>query len=335
MTANAPLSPLLRLPVELTTMITSQCDLPSLITLRKTCRAFYLHANAVLLSDQRSLALHYVTNPDEFWSVLGETRSVVGGFGALSFLLRDKSVRPKDLEIFAPASLAAQLVIQMQNIDELSLTVRTVRVHKHHYRTLPFHVSRATTLVATHDRTITIYAFTSDSPLQPIARSPTSALINWVSADAFACGYPTLTLLRRTLGRFPEASEEDLHALYKELLHNDFKVASEPFLWPEYTHLSTPSDPPWLFPCLRSLHLCPDQSRYFGDAGSLQTVFNLLDFDEHTLRRQQRPPYGLTVAWRLDSTRRTCTELCLLYDPILPNHVFSSPVFIMDKHDFL
>ncbi|KAH9853923.1 hypothetical protein C2E23DRAFT_727539, partial [Lenzites betulinus] len=281
------------------------------------------------LSDRRKLLLHYVAIPDKLWNLLSCTRAVVGGFAALSFFLRDPSARPDDLQIFVPTMFADELEALLVKDEALQIKLISVRDHRTNPHTMPPRVRRITTYSTLSRRSISIHASASDSPLEPIARSTTSALINWVSPHAFVCAYPTLTIRRLSLGRTIGDSSPQLHVDFAHLIKLNFNISSDPFGWSEYANIVPPPSQPWHHACLRAYHLCPDQSRYFGDGGSFQTVFDLLRFNEQVMRRERQLPFGITVAWRLDCSTRTCTELCLFYDPLLPNYTFTTPITLV------
>ncbi|KAH9855226.1 hypothetical protein C2E23DRAFT_724964, partial [Lenzites betulinus] len=284
-------------------------------------------------SERNNLLEHYVPSSDTLCAHLEETRAVIGGFAALSFLLRDSSMRPPTLEIYVASPHANHLIQLLEDDIEMDLDIQHVLNRRSHSASLPCHVRRATTFLTTRGRSITIYTSVSDSALDPIAARQCSALINWISPFIFACAYPTLTFQRRSLARAPSKTPLDISSQsdYTSLLRHGFDIRAEPSAWREYERRAYTSQHTWRQPCVRDLFLCPEQGRYFGDPGSLVTMFDLTAMDVDNLRRRREHPYAISVAWRLPSSRRPCASACGTYDPILPEGLRTFPVILVEN----
>lgn len=87
------------------------CDLPSLLALRLTSSYLGKHVHSVLQSDLAALLRHYVDVPDALLGHMSTTGALIGGLAALSFLLRDRSMRPPSLDIFVALQEAEYLEI--------------------------------------------------------------------------------------------------------------------------------------------------------------------------------------------------------------------------------
>lgn len=305
----------------------AESDLPSILALRRTCRTLYAHAVAILEVDRRNLLLHYVDDPALMWYHITETRAVVGGLAALSFILRDPNILPPTLDVYV-SSLQGEHLEQMVE-EEQDLRIDDIQDYDDPFNELDPNVNRSVTFRGRNGRSVTIHTSISLSPLEPIAGSPTTALINWVSSDAFACGYPALTLRRRSLGDSPFGPEPLLHSVQRRLRDFGFDIQSEPASWPEYAHLAPPPHLPSQQRCLRDWYLCPSQGRFFGDRGSLVTLFDILDVDLAELVRRRLPPYGHAVAWRLCNTYRPCDGPCTFHNAFLPEELFTVAVVIV------
>lgn len=300
------------------------CGIVTLLALRKTNRELYAHVYDVLRLDRRKLLLHYVPNPEVLWSCMDETHAVVGGRSALVFLLRAQDALPATLDLYVPSLEGDRLVQLLEEEVDLHLT----SVEETQDR-LQRHVVKASTFTVSAQRFITVHTSRSISALDPIVLSPLTALINWVSPHGFACGYPALTLRRRTLAPPLRRHDWDLRAYYRQVGDLQFKVASDPASWEDYAaRVPQPSDPAW-GACFRQWFVCPAQGRFFGDAGSVVTVFDLLNANHSSMKQRHQHPYGVTVAWRLIPSRRPCNGPCSMLDPIMPESLLSIPAIIV------
>lgn len=283
------------------------------------------------MSDRKKLLQRYVARQDILWRHLDDTRAVVGGFAALGFLLRDHDVCGQTLDLYASASRGRRLEHVLREDPELGLSaVQVQRLHDD-YRIIGLHVARTATFTTNNGRFIKLHISSSLSTYDPIAISPTSALMNWVSPHAFACGYPSLTLQRRGLGLLqggPGSLEESLAANFNAI---GFDIRPDPTTWPQYEALVPPSRRSWQYACMRRLYICPHQGRFFGDAGSLLTVFDLLEANHQDMKRHHRPPYDIGVAWRVSIPYLPCDGPCTLYDPLLPEEALTLPAVFIDQ----
>lgn len=296
------------------------CDLASLITLRLTSRSLKADVTAILLAEKTRLLRFYVDNADGLWQHLEEAGAVVGGLAALNFLLRDPlSVRHSTLDIYVASDQGELLEQRLEEDETLDLENGPVdlwRVDYDHHTSR--NVARTRTFICPNGRLIDVHTSQSLSALEPIAASITTALCNWVSAYAFACGYPALTLNRRSLGRDLLRRDTSVASLYIRLQNYGFHISPDPWAWPEYTPvLPHPLDNSGL-PCLRAIFLCPSQGRYFGDPGTLLNAFDLENCDHDRLRSLHQPPYGIVTVWRRWSGRRRCNGPCSEHDALLP-----------------
>ena len=112
--------------------------------------------------------------------------------------------------------------------------------------------------------------------------------------------------------------------MYERLEACGFSFREDPTDWPDYAlqaHLAKTSG------CLRFLHLCPQQGRYFGDEGSLVAFIDQLGTPLRDLKARNLPPYGIMAAWRLPSDV-VCEDDCDVLDDVLgPDMLATSVVF--------
>ncbi|EIW60985.1 uncharacterized protein TRAVEDRAFT_46218 [Trametes versicolor FP-101664 SS1] len=286
---------LLRLAPEFVRAIMDECDITSILSLRRTSAALHHHATAIFMVDRRKLLLRYTNNPDRLWGHLDETRAVVGGFAALRFMLRIPHVHSDPLDIYVSRMEGARLVQILEEDETLDYDVQAVRDHKDDAVILDRGVARTTTFASPSGGVINVHTSLSISSVDPIAMTGISALINWVSPFAFACGYPMLTLRRLSLGGAPQQADVRVYTLYHQLYLMGFQIASEPSAWPEYAAFVTTQPIYFHHTCLRHHYVCPGQGRFFGDVGSMVTVFDLIHTDHQELKRNHRHPVSLTL----------------------------------------
>lgn len=320
-----------RLPIEMIRVIVNKCDLATLLALRRTCVALYTKSHEILMSDRQRLLQRYVERQDVLWQHLDDARAVVGGFAALGFMLRDHDACGHTLDIYASSNQGRLLEQVLEEDPDLDLSVVQVQRLEDDYRQIRRHVSRTVTFATKNGCFIKLHISLSLSTYDPIATSLTSALINWVSPHAFACGYPALTLARRGLALLdgdPGSMEDHLAASLRDI---GFDVRPDPTTWPQYAAIAPPSRRSWQFACMRMWYVCPHQGRFFGDEGSLLTVFDLLGVNHNDLKRQRRSPYGIGVAWRISIPYMPCDGPCTLYDPLLPEEVLTLPAVFIDQ----
>ncbi|KAH9855224.1 hypothetical protein C2E23DRAFT_883187 [Lenzites betulinus] len=272
--------PILQLPSELLCLVINSCDMTTLLALRRTSVIFSFHITNILASDRDRLLSHYVPDCHSLKRHLLQARALIGGFSVLSFILRDPSIRPPCLEIFVPAS-SSELLKRLLCEDTtllLQLDPSPPTLPPHPSMTLA-HITTVTTFNAAHNRFVAIFTSTSETALEPIAASPASAMVNWLSPSAFGCGYPALTLKLQSIVMEPSDYDIPLILLYADLARHGFQISFEPHRFNNWSTRIPPSPIPSQQPCLRRWYLCPDQGRFFGDGGSLVMIIDLLHED--------------------------------------------------------
>ncbi|KAI0349026.1 hypothetical protein OH77DRAFT_1594451 [Trametes cingulata] len=323
------------LPAELTRKIVDEADMESILSVRKVSRDLHDHAAASLTADRERILSYYVDDAETLLAYLDEYDAIVGGYAALSFVLRDPGVLPVVLEIYAGQQSYDLLEHFLEEDPELDLEyVSATNMDDDEGKDeLERCVLRSTLFRCANGRQISILCADSLSSLEPIVASWTTALVNWFSSSAFGCGYPALTLTRRALcPNWDDLGRILRHRrLHLELCTN-FEVASHATEWPEYEDRACRRPFMQTLPCLRKAFMCPRQTRYFGDGGSIVTVFDLLGADIDGMRRHRLAPYGITVAWRRFS-RYGCDHDCGSQDPILPPEMVVVPVAFIDHEN--
>ncbi|KAI0351706.1 hypothetical protein OH77DRAFT_1523837 [Trametes cingulata] len=312
---------LLLLPPEVTRNVVDETDMASLLRVRKTCRALHDHAASILTSDRCRILRNYVDDPNLLCEHLTEHRAVVGGLAATKFILRDHTMPSPTLDIYVSNTNYDVLECRLEEDLDLRMVAVATKADGNDDDFFEDHVIRVATF-ATPTRTRVIKVHTAEGPsaLQPIAGAWTSALINWFSPEGFACGYPSLTLRRMAVSPRLDILDDRLYELFDHLCEQlGFEIARHATYLPRYAHHQTPDITPMRYACLSDIFLCHCQGRFFGDYGSLLTVYNLLNTNHDELRRRQLPPYGIGAAWRLWTTPYRCENACDYNDLILPD----------------
>ncbi|KAI0707220.1 hypothetical protein C8Q76DRAFT_696470 [Earliella scabrosa] len=143
----------------------------------------------------------------------------------------------------------------------------------------------------------------------------------------------------------PKRNEDTAIALLRWLRTHGFRDALTPSALLDPLAPQPCDDHPYnsRHPCYRDLFLCPDQSRFFGDPGSLVVFFDIAHALPHTLARRQYPPFNPTVVWRFQSIWTRCGKDCTTRDPMLgflvreydcllhPDMVRHGPRFVGDR----
>ncbi|KAI0706477.1 hypothetical protein C8Q76DRAFT_630242 [Earliella scabrosa] len=312
-------------------------DLRSLLQWRATCRAHYALALEDLKGYLHTTLETFVPNGADFLETLTESRGVIGGLCALSFFLRDLSFPIHYLEVFV-TDLTFHIMMDYFTYssvfaaDRLTLEALILPPHAISRRR---GIARYAVFRTTDRKIIIINESTTMSPCTPIARTWTSALMNFVTAHTFGCAYPRMTLRRHAMfsDLFMATMSNREQILMACLAHQDFSFGTDPSHWPEYSAGEGKELAPGITPCFRDQFLCPDQGRYFGDHGSFIGFIDPRSSDSISVWQRRIAPYGNMVGWRLWSAC-VCDRGCSVHDSLLHPGVRTIPVFFVDDPFF-
>ncbi|KAI0706586.1 hypothetical protein C8Q76DRAFT_629889 [Earliella scabrosa] len=312
---------------------------------RHTSKTLYTHATGALRRFLIVILSHFFPFPCTFLRHLTRCRAIIAGLAAVSFILRDRSIRPSKLEVY----------VSKPRFNDFVRRLTTCAVNSHHIRrtvqrTLPSaysldrNILTYTTLYLKNGRRIVIYQSADVSACSPLARTTNSALFTFITEHTFGCAYAPLTLRRQSLlsdMRLRDVLDIELEAI-SDLLKAGFSLGISPSTWPEYPITIDNFPPPHehdTHPCFRQYFVCPFQGRYFGDGGTLMGYMDPLGRTAPTLRRLGIPPFGAMMAWRLH-TSFTCADICDVIDDVLPDHIVAMPLIVVPdpfpatNHDF-
>lgn len=298
------------------------------MALRLVSSELYNIVTSIISTDRRRLLRHFVSEVDVLLGYIRKNNVIIGGEASLAFILRDPSLFPDSLELYVDAKVR----LYGAGNDLAEETRLRLELVEHDDNTESPHTDyaiRTGTYRTQNGRVIKLFLPVDiNTLLEPIVSPWSTALINFVGADTFGCGYPLLTFRRRALSHPINHLEEGEKTVRSRLISNGFEHNTTPTAWGDYLSFSSQSDiprvshKPWGRPCMRELYVCPGQGRYFGDEGSLVATFDPLHIDFSALRKSRTPPYGPTVAWRLDVESERCDGPCVDEDPILPEGAY-------------
>ena len=89
-----------RLAMDISSLVSRELDMLSLLNWRATCRTTYISAAGTLRRSLKGLVRRFNPFPHELLRLTTECRALLGGECALAFLLRDPHFQPMSLDIF-------------------------------------------------------------------------------------------------------------------------------------------------------------------------------------------------------------------------------------------
>lgn len=294
-------------------------DMPTLLVWRITSRRNYEDVCDELRNSLNTLLLDFVPSPTDLLKLLTRTRALLSGELALCYILRDASIIALSLEIYVGSVWFDTFIDEFGDSPALSgYQVDWSMTHHAERRITSRFITHSLNVFLSNGNSITIHAVSSPSACHAIACSPTSLGITFITEFSFATAYPRLTFDRRAIVCWDVLAEGDDSELrmYEQLDACGYTFEEDPTVWPEYStetrygSHTTPVD------CVRPLHLCPQQSRYFGDAGSMVCFMDTLSVDVAWLKDRCVPPYGIMAVWRLQSNV-LCDARCDEFDDLL------------------
>lgn len=319
----------------LSSLVLDYSDIQTLVAVRSTCRANYLHVAAAYQRTLRRILSVFVPRSSELLRIVTDCCGVIGGEAALAFCLRDPSFLPGALHIYTADGWFEPLIELLSNSSFYATHLESLGAI-----TVPQPLARLrgirhqAILRTATGKFIYLFESTTVSSCTPISRAWTTALMNFVTAHSFGCAHPRLLQGRRALysdlavHTFPHCESATL----QRLITAGFSFGIDPTAWPEFQGLRSRPPPhrDVVRPCVRGHFLCPDQGRFFGDRGSLVGLLDSLEVGYESLRWDDIPPFGHMPVWRMLGSFQ-CTEDCASRDPVLPGGIVS--ITMLAPHD--
>ena len=320
---------------ELAGAIVDSMDIISLLRWRQTCKFHYAQSTAALKRSLTKLVNPFLSHPIALLQLITHFRAVIGGEVALAYILRDDGFQPKTLEIYTSAYYHSLLCRAMLSHPDIYANITQANaINPPQQFKLQRDIVETLIISLNNGKKIYVHSSSTASPLSPVARATCTALINYVTPESFGCGYPRLTLYQKSLqsttiaAHADELSDQD-HRLTYTLRQLSIETSVSPGHWQQYRMWPSDHDSAAdLGPCWRSHFICPSQSRYFGDRGSLLDFVDPLHGSPASLQAISAPPYGMTTVWRLSSSFR-CALSCESHDCILPRGLISIVVHLI------
>ncbi|KAI9069202.1 hypothetical protein FKP32DRAFT_1560237 [Trametes sanguinea] len=298
----------------------------SLLSWRQTCRSSYKLATACLLVDRHYAVKPYTSDTAALWGLFREHRALVGGEVALRYVLRDFTPHHYTLEVYVPMSASEAFLMDIDltmGLDWEFIRDRHASDEErakyffsdiHHYR-------------ARGGRQIAVYIATSEAAAQPLVTTWSTSFVNYLGAETFGVGYPSLTLRHRALAPPREQLARNSRRVFDELQTKlGFDFALDALTWPQYASPTAPSS------CARDQFLCLLQARFFGDAGSLVVAYETMTTSTTSLADNHHLPYGVSTIWRMScdlGSGHWCP--CRARESKLPGHLYSVPCVIVQS----
>ncbi|KAI1782578.1 hypothetical protein LXA43DRAFT_905393 [Ganoderma leucocontextum] len=296
--------------------------MPLLLAWRATCRDHYGDVATELRHSVLGLVSPFVPDPGALMSLTIRFGAIIIGEAALTYVLRDSNPTfvPSTLEISVGSIMFNSFMKDFRLLPGATAVIESINLIPH---PTPFvcqrQIKQTAEIRLRSGRHILIRESVSISPCSPLAGSWTSALMNFVTFHSFGCAYPRLTLFRRGLLC---GVRGDVSSSWDEEIAERMEVFSFKFgtSWSDLPPLEGTDRCPWVpgnDGCGRSIYVCPNQGRYFGDAGSLVVLNDVLNISTDFLFARRVAPYGTMVAWRLPS-QGLCEGQCDNADELLP-----------------
>ena len=310
----------------------------SLIAWRATCRDAHLVATKELRHSLHALLARFVPDPIAFLQYLTRWGAIIVGEAALSHILHDPSVCNRTLELAIGNLVFHDFVHGLDHFlhsGPNAIGVNLVpKLAPPAWRSLR-HITRITELELASGPVIHVYESASPSACDVVCGAWTTLLMNYVSESSFGCAYPRLTLNYRGLlcdGRIGCLRALD-QATHDRLRGHGAQFIFHSLAWPGPSYsispYSSPTSPPSAAPCGKTIHVCPIQGWYFGDAGSLVVFYDGFCVNLPLLRYECAPPYGSMCAWRIPM-KATCAGRCAVDESVVPAYGISIIVRFMD-----
>ncbi|KAI0709398.1 hypothetical protein C8Q76DRAFT_799407 [Earliella scabrosa] len=197
--------------------IMENSDIFMLAQWRLTSKTNYTVVATILRDRYRTCISPFVANIDAFNTLLRACGAVISGSVALQFFLPDDAWTPGDLDIYvADRMFDTFITAVMQDALNFHPLPRTSRTRRRRSGTPGLNGIRDVLRFRTSTgRSIDIVRSATNSPITPIRTFWTTLLMNFITPDACACGFPTATLARTGAFRGNPAFEKDALAKAK------------------------------------------------------------------------------------------------------------------------
>ncbi|KAI0643090.1 hypothetical protein C8Q79DRAFT_206022 [Trametes meyenii] len=311
----AALRTLSRLADEIHLLICEKLDIAGLVAMREVNQHWYGLVQQILIDDRERILRHFVREPSHLLKTMARFGAVIGNWAALAFIIRDCNTLSDTLDIYVPREhvqhMEATLALPFSDdpneeafvpTEEQPLADWTDEGSRTCFRTF-------------NGRKLVVHGMTDECALRGIVSARTTALINFLGPYSFGCGYPSLTLQRRSLAPLcPAGHQADEADSLRTNWGFDIASVASDFVQPIDSRYR------WgTYHCERRSFECPIQPRFFGDMGSLMAIMDPLHTDVNALRDGEYIPFAPNIIWRMDGPPEAeCDRPCRHGEALLP-----------------
>ena len=181
-------------------MFTDAMDLHPICQWRQTSRTNYHYACASLRRALLNRVRLFVSRPQDFIDTVTTHGAVFGGQLALSYILRQEPFDLMTMDLYVTHAAYERLCTAILGDPDIEGAVQSYTASRSSPAELcNFLVYKTTVIVLSGGMSVCIHQSDTNSSIAPIARSPCTALSNFVTGYGFACSHPNLTFTHRGL----------------------------------------------------------------------------------------------------------------------------------------
>ncbi|TFK84226.1 hypothetical protein K466DRAFT_469381, partial [Polyporus arcularius HHB13444] len=256
-------------------------DMPTLLNLRATSHSNLAAVKTELDHSLRELLGPFLCDVPGFLLALANNRAFVGGSIAVAFLLRDLTVKPRNVDIFVPKHSLIDILnhlVTHENAMDRTPPLSEDATDDEFERHVGLEKLLRLRGVGERRRTVTprgeinLYASLEDDALLPVARSWGTPAVSYVGPHQFGTAFPSLFFERRGLvGSCTQDDTETIgldaqqdHKSVQKYVSRGFDIRMSPSQWSYRTHGGL---------CGASRGLCPMQPRRFDDQWAMSATF--------------------------------------------------------------
>nr|VWO97466.1 S-ribosylhomocysteine lyase (EC (AI-2 synthesis protein) (Autoinducer-2 production protein LuxS) [Ganoderma boninense] len=277
----------------------------SLLAWRLTCRDNHVYVGNHLRSSLYRLVNRFFPDPVAFLNILTPWGALIVGEAALSHVLQEPVLCDVNFEVAVSNLHFDSFLESLRRLFPLGSNLLSP-FDRPSPEGFPYHrnVTRISEFRLLSGMFITVYESSTPSACDVLAGCWSTALMNFATAYTMGSAYPRLTFNNLALICDSRVSsmEWSERNVQRRLAVYGFDSSHKPDHWPLGARRTASTTSAELDLCGKSLYVCPQQGRFFGDPGSLVIFYDGLLVDIEALRDLCVPPYGPMAAWRLPSS---------------------------------
>ena len=192
-------------------------DIIALTSWRQTCRAFYTVVATVLRRRYIACITPFVADTDYFNGLLRACGAVISGSVALQFVLQNESWVPRDLDIYVPDRMFDTFisVAKRESRMRLKLLPASIPFRRLSGRGGSNGIREVYRFETSSGREVDVIRSAVNSPVTPLNCFWSTLVINFITPDGCACGFPERTLAHKGLLKSNPTTDRDKEAIAK------------------------------------------------------------------------------------------------------------------------